>query len=80
MRESYEKAARDLPDLPATVCLTIRLHQNGAMSVEGPVSDRAFCKQLLDEAWEAIKRQTKDRPLIVTPSADVDVRAKEAYP
>lgn len=58
--------------------LTIRLHENGAMSVEGPTADKIFCKKLLDEAWHAINRQPKRGELIV-PGRDVDSRPKASY-
>lgn len=61
-----------------TLELTIRLHRNGAMSVQAPLGDPAFCKQLLEEAWEAIKRQTEPATVIV-PERDVDTRVREAY-
>jgi hypothetical protein len=75
-REPYEKLARDLPgdELAVSVSLTIRLHRNGALSVEGPVADPAFCRQLLDHAWDAIQRQTKPQPLLVVPERDVGIK------
>lgn len=78
-REPFEKASRDLPDgLAVDVALTIRLHRNGSLSVEGPVADKAFCKQLLEHGWDAIKRQHSG-PRLVVPSCDVDVKSREAY-
>lgn len=65
-------------ELSVSVALTIRLHRNGAMSVEGPTGDKAFCRKLLDEAWHAINRQPA-RGGIVVPGADVDSRARESY-
>lgn len=65
-------------ELAVSVALTIRLHRNGAMSVEGPTGDKAFCRKLLDEAWHAINRQPA-RGGIVVPGADVDSRARESY-
>jgi hypothetical protein len=58
--------------------LTIRLHANGAMSVEGPTGDKAFCRKLLDEAWHAINRQ-RDRGALIVPGEDVDSKPKESY-
>lgn len=78
-KEAMRRMRMDLPDdLGVTVSLTIRLHRNGAMSVEGPTGDPAFCKKLLDEAWDAIRRNQKAQPLIV-PEKDVESRAKESY-
>lgn len=78
-QEAMKKLRMDLPDdLEVTVTLTIRLHRNGAMSIEGPTGDVAFCKQLLDETWDAIKRNQRPVPLIV-PGCDVEAKAKESY-
>lgn len=77
--EPYEKALRDFDDpLKVDVALSIRLHQNGAMSIEGPVHDKEFCFKLLDEARACIKRQTTRQTLIV-PGCDMDSKPKEAY-
>ena len=70
-KEPYEKMLRDNPELRATVQLTITLHQNGALSVNGPVSDKALCIALLDNAREALNRQ-HSKALIV-PAHDVGV-------
>ena len=67
--EPYEKLARDNPELKASVTLTITLHANGALSVGGPVGDRALCYALLDNARDAVKRQ-HEKSLII-PAHDV---------
>lgn len=64
--------------LAVTVELHIKLHNNGAMSVSAPIGDPAFCKQLLEEAWEAIKRQTQ-AGVVVVPGRDVDAKARASY-
>lgn len=81
IQEAMAKMRTDRPDgLAVEVALTIRLHRNGAMSVEGPTGDPKFCKQMLDEAWDAIKRNHKpDRPALIVPAGDVEARPKEAY-
>lgn len=75
--ESLARVRND-DELAVTLTLTVRLHQNGAMSVEGPTADKPFCKRLLDEAWNAINRQPSKGQLII-PGHDVDSKAKEAY-
>ena len=75
--ESLARIRKD-DELAVTVALTIRLHANGAMSVEGPTADKVFCRKLLDEAWHAINRQPA-RGGIIVPGADVDSRAQERY-
>ena len=79
IQEAMKKMRMDLPDdLAVSVTLSIRLHRNGAMSVDGPVGDPVFCKKLLDEAWDTIKRNQKPQPLIV-PETGVEIQAKESY-
>ena len=70
-KEPFEKMVRDNPELRASVTLTITLHANGALSVQGPVGDKALCTALLDNAREALKR-TSDKALIV-PAYDVGI-------
>lgn len=79
-QEAMAKLQRDIPadGLAVAIQLTIRIHQNGAMSVEGPTGDPAFCKKMLDEAWFAIKRNQKQSTLII-PEKDLDSRPKESY-
>ena len=77
MERGELESLRRLGDgLAVAMTLTIRLHANGAMSVEGPTNDKAFCRKLLDEAWHAINR-TPGR--ILVPGEDVDSRPKEVY-
>jgi len=62
------------------VQLTIRIYRDGAMSVEGPTGDPAFCKQMLDEAYAAILRNQKsDHPALIVPGHDVDTKPQESY-
>lgn len=77
-RRELEPLSRLGDELAVSLTLTIRLHQNGAMSVEGPTADKAFCRKLLDEAWHAINRQPA-RGGIIVPGVDVDSRARESY-
>jgi len=81
-REEYRKAERDLPGgddaagLRVVATLTIRLHANKALSIEGPIADKKWCRKVLDEAWNAINRT---QPTLITPGSDVDSRPKENY-
>jgi len=75
--ESLRRIRKD-DELAVTLTLTVRLHANGAMSVEGPTGDKAFCKKLLDEAWHAINRQPA-RGGIIVPARDMDSKAQESY-
>jgi len=71
-REPFDKLARDVPDgMDVSVELTIRLHRNGALSVAGPIGEPAFCRQMLDHAWDAIQRQQKQPNQLLIPEQDV---------
>lgn len=77
--EELESLARIRGEgLAVSLTMTIRLHANGAMSVEGPTGDKAFCRKLLDEAWKAIERQPAPGKLVI-PGKDVDSRSRESY-
>lgn len=52
--------------------LRIRLHENGALSVAGPVEDTAWCLAALEHARDAVNRHKSNRPEIVIPGGDVD--------
>lgn len=62
-----------LLDLPpqVTVSLTVKLHENGALSVEGPVHDKAFCLAMLQNAIDAVRNHNK--PGLVVPPKDVQL-------
>jgi hypothetical protein len=79
-RDAYDRMQRQASDpLGVTLTLTIRLHNNGAMSIEAPIGDPKFCLHLLDEAAHAIKRQAAERAKIIVPGEDVDSRAQPSY-
>lgn len=77
--DAYERIKRGPDPLGVTLTLAIRLHGNGALSVEGPIADKAFCRRLLDEAWDAIKRQHRNVSGLVVPAVDVDSVARDNY-
>lgn len=67
--------------------ITLRLHDNGAMSIEGNVGDVKLAKGMLESARAAIERQFgKPRILepagagIVVPSRDVVAPVNPVYP
>lgn len=62
-----------LLDLPphVTVSLTVKLHENGALSVEGPVHDKSFCIAMLQNAVDAVRNHHK--PGLVVPAHDVQL-------
>lgn len=65
--DAYERLARDFKG-GRTFEIVIRLHVDGALSVQAPMGNVPFCLRLLDEARDAIKRQAA-----VVPASDVSV-------
>ena len=53
--------------------LTMRLHANGQMTLNGHVADRRLMLQMLDHARDAIKRQVPEDYALTIPNRDVDV-------
>lgn len=53
------------------VSLTVTLHENGALSVEGPIHDKKFCLAMLANAADAVRNHGK--PGLVVPARDVQV-------
>ena len=52
--------------------LTLRLHANGNMTLNGHVADHALMLQMLDHARDTIKRQIPSGGIVI-PNRDVDV-------
>ncbi len=69
-----------LPDGAAPARLTITLHPNGAMSIEGPIHDKKFCLAMLDNAKDAVRNHGRPNQGIVVPSRDVAVPAANGQP
>lgn len=57
--------------------ITLRLHDNGAMSVSGTIGDRAFARHLLAQAIDALPLSSVTEGGIVVPNRDVTA---QAYP
>jgi hypothetical protein len=77
--DAYERMQREVAANPSfTLRMVITLHPTGAMSIEAPIGDKAFCLKLLAEATEAIKRQTEPT-LVLVPERDVESRVRESY-
>jgi hypothetical protein len=55
-----------------SIRLVITHHPSGAISVEGPIGETAYCLSLLENAKDAVRNHKKRRPLII-PSHDVQV-------
>lgn len=55
-----------------TIALKITLHTNGALSVEGPIHDKAFCLAMLENAKDAVRNHGMPKGIHV-PSRDVSI-------
>lgn len=67
----------DIPVEAQPISMTITLHTNGALSVEGPVHDKKFCLAMLANAADAVRNHGK--PGLVVPARDVQVPEKVPY-
>lgn len=56
-----------------TACITIKMWRNGAMSVEGPIEDTAFCIAALDNAKDAVRNHKSRREQVIVPNYDLSV-------
>jgi hypothetical protein len=57
--------------------IKVSVYDNGALSVEGHLGDKALALRVLQHAMDSIRAQVKEQPLIVVPNRDVDL---PAYP
>lgn len=64
-----------VPPQPQDVIMyvTVRLHQDGAVSTLGHIADKRMALHLLDQARDTIKRQVPDDNAIMIPNRDVGV-------
>jgi len=51
-----------------TAAIHIKVWSDGAMSVEGPVEDPAWCLAALENAKDAIRNHHRRAPLVVPPN------------
>lgn len=73
-------------DVSQPIRLTIVLHPNNSVTVEGPLADKALCVALLNNALDIVRNW--HRPLMVLPNGqdgvsapgkDVDAPASEGW-
>lgn len=57
----------------AIAFITVRLHANGALSVQGHVGHKRLALQMLEHAKDAIGRQFPEDKQIFVPGRDVDI-------
>lgn len=64
-------AVKDAPD-KVQAEFRIRIWQNGALSIEGPISDKAFALAVLENAKDAVRNHRDPGAVdVVVPSKDV---------
>jgi len=57
-----------------TACITIKVWSDGAMSVEGPIEDTAWCLAALDNAKDSVRNHKMRRDAaIIVPSYDLSI-------
>lgn len=70
--------AQHAPAYVATV--TIRVHEDGTMSMEGPFGDRQLFLTILEQAKDCVRANAKDRGWLVLPPTMTEACARpEGY-
>lgn len=73
-----KKDAENTPQYVATV--TIRVHFDGTMSMDGPFGDKELFLQILEQAKDCVKANAKDRGTLLVPPEYGDAKARpEGY-
>jgi hypothetical protein len=71
MNKPYTGRKLDALQQNEKIVVKVTLHENGALSVEGPLHDKQFCKAMLMNAIEAVNNHGLQT--VVIPGNDVDV-------
>ncbi len=66
--------------LSVVASISIKLHDNGGLSVSGNIGDVKLALQMLDAARDSVKNQLKQRSEIVVPNRDVEATQDSRYP
>ena len=79
--DRHLRLKRDAANAPAYVAtVTIRVHFDGTMSMDGPFGDKDLFLQILDQARDCVKANAKDRGWLVMPPGHTDAKARpEGY-
>ena len=51
--------------------LVVKVYPNGALSVEGPVHDKAWCVAVLQNAVDAVRNHHRPKLPLIIPASDV---------
>lgn len=74
---NFDLNPHNIEDMPmgAAVKVTITLHNNGALSVEGPIHDQRWMIAVLENAMDAVRNHhmPKSKPGLIIPDRDVVV-------
>lgn len=79
--DRYLRLKRDGESAPAYVAtVTIRVHYDGTMSMDGPFGDRELFLTILDQARDCVKANAKDRGWLILAPGHGDAKARpEGY-
>lgn len=73
-----KRDAETAPQYVATV--TIRVHYDGTMSMDGPFGDKELFLTILDQARDCVKANAKPRGTLLVPASYGDAKARpEGY-
>jgi hypothetical protein len=79
--DRYHRLKRDAESTPQYVAtVTIRVHFDGTMSMDGPFGDKELFLQILEQARDCVKANAKDRGTLLVPAEYNDAKARpEGY-
>lgn len=62
---------------PVAMEFKIRMHKSGALSVIGPIEDKAFALAVLENAKDAVNNYHTRKSMLIVPGKDVSIPTKE---
>jgi hypothetical protein len=79
--DRYHRLKRDAETAPEYVAtVTIRVHFDGTMSMDGPFGDKELFLTILDQARDCVKANAKDRGTLLVPASYGEAKARpEGY-
>lgn len=79
--DRYAKLKQDAEHAPQFVAtVTIRVHFDGTMSMDGPFGDKELFLQILEQATDCVKANAKARGSLLIPPGHTDAKARpEGY-
>ncbi len=79
--DRHLRLRRDAESAPKFVCkVSITVHFDGTMSMDGPFGDKELFLTVLDQARDCVKANAKDRGTLLVPPGHTDAKARpEGY-